>query len=208
MLKPLILFTGPDASGKSTLAYLLRGYLEKKGFKTKIVRLRGTHTLSYILMRLMRDALKLHGNDLHYYKVKIPKKFIVFWLYIEMLSVLPLIATYYYLARVKYVIISERSVIDVIIWLITGINDNIQLTLFSKPIKLLLLLATKYRNKTFYITAEIHELIFRKPADKMLVLKTFPHYNAFATCLKLRTINTSHYNPLECLELLTNWLII
>lgn len=206
MLKPLILFTGPDASGKSTLACLLRYYLMRKGLKTKIVRLRGTHTIAYLLMKIMRDVLKLHGNDLHYYGLRIPEKLIGFWSHIEILSILPLVISYYYLMRLKYVVVSERSVVDVIVWILSGINDNARSTLLHKQLKFLILLAMRYQEKTFYVTAEVYELFLRKPSDKTLVLKMIPYYNAFAKYLGLKTINTSRNNPRKCLEVLISWL--
>ncbi|MEM2613563.1 MAG: hypothetical protein QXO15_04955 [Nitrososphaerota archaeon] len=206
MLKPLILFTGPDASGKSTLARLLKHYLERKGLKTKIVRLRGTHTIAYILMKIMRDILKLHGNNLHYYGLMIPEKLIGFWAYIEMLSILPLVINYYYLMRLKYAVVSERSLVDVIVWVLSGVNDNARLTLLHKQLKFLLLLAMRHQKKTFYIVADVYELFLRKPSDKTLVLKMMPYYNAFAKYLELKTINTSRDKPQKCLEALISWL--
>jgi len=208
MLKPLILITGPDGSGKSTLANLLRDHLEKKGLKAKVVRLRGTHTFAYVLMKLLRDVLKMHGSDLHYYKVKIPKKFIIPWLYLEFISIIPLIIIYYYLVRIRYAVISERSIMDVMIWLTTGIDSNVQKIFHSKPIRFLLLLATRYHDKTFYVTADIRDLISRKPNEKPWILKMLDYYNIFAKYLGFRTINTSYCSPQRCFDILLTWLKI
>ena len=206
MLKPIILLTGPDASGKTTLANQLRLYLENKGVRAKIVRIRGTHTLAYALMVLIRDVFGQHGNDLHYYDVRIPEKFREAWLVIEVLSILPLIIIYYYFMRLKYAIISERSLVDVMVWLISGMNRDLHITLSSKPFRFLSILVTKYRDKTSYITADPYTLISRKPADKNLILETLPYYNALARCFGLKTINTTCKTIHESLETLTKLL--
>ncbi|RLI87251.1 MAG: hypothetical protein DRP01_02290 [Archaeoglobales archaeon] len=200
ILKPLVLFTGPEASGKTTLACLLKAYLEKQGFKVKIVRLRGTHTLAYIMMRILRDLAGLRGKELHFYKFKIPPKLRQFWIYVETFSIIPLIMMNYYIMRGEYAIISERSIIDVIVWLLTGINESIHMLLTSKSLKLLVLLSAKYQPRTFYVIASPQVLTSRKPIEKELIVKMLPYYNALARYLHLNTVNTSSCNPQDCLN--------
>ena len=197
-MKELILFTGPEASGKTTIAYLIKKYLENQGIKAKVVRLRGTHTLAYILMLFMRDVLGLYGSELHYYRLKLPKRLKWLWLYIELLAVIPLIILYYYIMRLKYVVIGERSVVDVVVWLLTGIEDEPHKLLLRKPIKFLILLATRYRPRTVYVTADLNSLISRKPYEKSLIIKMLPYYNALAKHLELLKVNTSTCRTYKC----------
>ena len=201
VLKPLILFTGPDGAGKTTMALVLKKHLEKKGYKVKVVRIRGTHTLAYILMLFLRDILGLRGRDLHYYNVRIPHKLIPLWTHIEFISLLPLILWYYYILRVKYLIISERSIIDASVWLLPGIKEG-NLSLKSGWIKLYLVLIGKYSKCTVYITAKLRTLENRKPNEAFLVSTMLPYYDAFAKIFQLKTIDTSSNSIIASFKIL------
>jgi len=102
--------------------------------------------------------------------------------------------------RGEYAIISERSIIDVIVWLLTGINESIHMLLTSKSLKLLVLLSAKYQPRTFYVIASPQVLTSRKPIEKELIVKMLPYYNALARYLHLNTVNTSSCNPQDCLN--------
>ncbi len=199
-LKPLILLTGPDGSGKTTISHGLRALFETQGVKVRIVRLRGTHTLAYVLMRFMRDVTGLRGTELHYFGLRIPKGLRSLWIYIETVSVLPLVFLYYYLLRIRYLIISERSLLDVIIWILTGVNETPSKLLSVKALKFLLLLAFKFKNYTIYVTASKSTLISRKATERSLIIKMKDYYDLLANRLSLTTIDTSTCSTTECLK--------
>jgi len=201
MLKPLVLFTGPDGAGKTTMALMLKKYLERKGYKVKVVRIRGTHTFAYILMLFLRDVLNLRGTDLHYYNVRIPRKLVPLWIYIEFISLIPLIFGYYYVLRVMYFVISERSIIDVLVWLISGIEGGFS-SLKSSGIKLYLALIGKYSRRTIYMTADLRTLRNRKPDEEFLIYSMLSYYNVLAKVFLLKTINTASSSTIASFKIL------
>jgi len=195
-LKPLILFTGPEGSGKTTLALNLRRRLESSGYKVKIVRIRGTHTLAFLIVMFLKKAFNFRGEQLHYYKVWIPRRLESFWALIEFISVIPLIVLYYHLYRVNYVVISERSLMDLVIWVLGGLKSK-NAIVRSFVFRVMLIFTLKY--KPIYITACVNELIKRKPYEKDLILNLLPYYELFKRVLNLESINTSKFTIDECL---------
>jgi DNA polymerase III delta prime subunit len=198
-LKPLILFAGPEGSGKTTLALNLRQRLESNGCRVKVVRIRGTHTFAYLLVMFLKRAFKFHGEELHYYKVWIPKHLVKFWLLIEFISVTPLILLYYYLYRLCYVVISERSLVDLIVWVLGGLKSKKSI-IRSFVFRTMLILALKYR--PIYITANVDILVKRKPYEKDLIVTLFPYYELFRKILNLEFVDTSKFTISECLTFL------
>jgi len=206
-LKPLILFAGPEGSGKTTLGLHLKRIFENNGYKVKVVRIRGTHTLAYLLAMFFKKVLKFHGEDLHYYKVWIPEHLEKFWLLVEFISAIPLILLYYYLYRVSYVVISERSLVDLVAWILGGLKSKKDVV-ESPFFRIMLIFASKY--KPFYITANINDLIKRKSCEKDLILNLITYYEMLHKILELKCINTSKYTIKECLIILSQdhgWLV-
>jgi GTPase SAR1 family protein len=199
VFKPLILFTGPDGAGKTTMALMLKKYLEERGYKVKVVRIRGTHTLAYILMLFLRDILGLRGTELHYYRVRIPKRLAGLWIYLEFLSLIPLMLWYYVLLRMRYVVVSERSILDALIWIITSFKDALDTTRLSR-FKLYLLLILKYSKCTVYVTASPEVLVERKPGEEFLVKKMWIYYDKIAKILKLKYVDTSSSHSITTLQ--------
>lgn len=195
--KPLILLSGPDGSGKTTLAVALKKDLENKGYKVKITWIRGTHTIAYLMTVFLKKIFKMHGNQLFYHNVYIPRKMIKLWVLIELISVIPLIIIYYHLSRLLYVVISERSLLDFAIWVLKGLGDekNIMRTF---TYKIILILVNKYR--PIYITADIRHLIMRKPSERFFIMNFYPYFQAFSKVFNLITINTSHYSIIQSIN--------
>jgi len=199
VLKPLVLFTGPDGAGKTTVALMLKKYLERMGYRVKVVRIRGTHTLAYILMLFLRDVLGLKGSDIHYYRVRVPRMLIELWIYLEFLSLIPLTLWYYVLLRVRYVVVCERSILDALIWVMTSFKDSLNTTRLSmfRPYFLLVL---RYSKCTVYVTASPEVLAKRKPSEESLVKKMWIYYDKIAKTLKLKYVDTTSSHPSTTLQ--------
>jgi len=192
----LIVLGGPDGSGKTTLALMLLNYFATRGLRSKIVRIRGTHTLAYALMLFLRRFNIFKGNELHYYNFRVPSRLKDLWLIIELVSVLPLIVLYYYIYRMIYdIIIAERGVLDFAVWVLTGVRPRM-----SSPFTRVLLnvaLSLALRFKTIYITAKKEVLLERKQLERSLINNMHCIYELLAERLRLVRIDTSNLQPLE-----------
>jgi DNA polymerase III delta prime subunit len=199
VLKPLVLFTGPDGAGKTTVALMLKKYLEKMGHRVKVVRIRGTHTFVYILMLFLRDILGLKGSDIHYYRARVPRRLIGLWIYLEFLSLIPLILWYYVLLRIRYVVVSERSIFDALVWVMTSFKDTLNTTSLGK-FRLYILSILRYSKCTVYVTASPEVLAKRKPGEEFLIKKMWIYYDKIAKTLKLNYVNTTYSHPSTTLQ--------
>ena len=199
MLKPLVLFTGPDGAGKTTMVLVLKKYLERKGYRVKVVRIRGTHTVAYILMLFLRDILGLRGTDIHYYRVRVPKRLIGLWIYLEFLSLIPLILWYYVLLRIRYVVVCERSILDALVWVMTSFKDTLNTTSLSR-FRPYILFILRYSKCTVYVTASPEVLVKRKPGEEFLVKKMWIYYDKIAKTLKLKCADTTSSHPSTTLQ--------
>lgn len=199
--KPLVLLSGPDGSGKTTLALYLKKKFEKEGYKVVIVRLRGTHTFAFLLTLFMKNILRLRGVNLHYYNTYIPRKLNKTWVEIELLSIIPLVILYYYFYRLKFLVISERSIIDVLTWIMGGLQHDGHLVITRLlAFRVFIYLISKF--KPILITADIKDLISRKPGEVKLIRTTMIYYTVIAKSLGIILLNTSLCNMRECGEAL------
>jgi len=190
----LIVLGGPDGSGKTTLALMLLKYFAMKKLRVKVVRIRGTHTLAYTLMVFLRRFSVFKGSGLHYYSFRVPPKLKGLWLVIELLSIFPLIALYYYVYRLVYdVVISERGALDFAVWVLTGVRprpSSLFLRAFLKVAQSLIL-----HFKTIYITASKETLLKRKLSERDLISDMYCIYELLAKQLYLRRIDTTNLQP-------------
>jgi len=171
----LIVLGGPDGSGKTTLALLLSRYLSMKGLSVRIVRIRGTHTLSYVLMVFLRRFKAFNGKGLHYYSFNVPPKLKGFWLIVELASVLPLILLYYYIYRLVYdAIISERGPLDFAVWVLTGVKPKLTKTVTKLFLKVSIAWILHY--ETIYIRADKEKLFERGLKKENLFIARFTDF--------------------------------
>ena len=99
----------------------------------KIVRIRGTHTIAYLLLILLKRFSNFKGKGLHYYNTKIPNVLKSLWILVELLSVSILIILYYHIYPLVYrVVISERGPLDFAVWVITGVRPKLDNAIMSK----------------------------------------------------------------------------
>jgi thymidylate kinase len=118
----VIVFFGSDGTGKSTQAALLIEKLEKRGFKTKRVWIRGRHSLAFfvsqVLLKLGYQSY-IAAPDAPAGKIldsrKLPCKRL--WSLIEFLSIAPLVFRRVYIPLTfGSSIVAERFVIDSIVY--------------------------------------------------------------------------------------------
>jgi thymidylate kinase len=126
----LIVFFGPDGSGKSTQARLLASHFSQLGFKVRFVWIRAHHSLSSILSKILASfgyyrIVILEGKNCKSFDVKLLPRLKRFWGFIEFISVLPWI-----LIKVKlplllgYMVIADRYVVDTIVSVAHFLGDN------------------------------------------------------------------------------------
>jgi energy-coupling factor transporter ATP-binding protein EcfA2 len=130
LLGELIIFFGPDGSGKSTQVKLLINYLRSQKIKVKKVWIRSPHTLAYLFSRLLKKAgfyriiLTPHGVEQKMFSLPSDGAFRSFWYLLELISVKPLI-----LLKVRfplllgYTVVADRFVVDTVVNLAYYGND-------------------------------------------------------------------------------------
>jgi thymidylate kinase len=144
----LIIFFGPDGSGKTTQSRLLASHFNQMGFKVRLVWIRAHHSLASILSKILasfgyyRIIIISKKESYKLFDVRSLPRLKRFWGFIEFISVLPWI-----LIKVKlplllgYVVIADRYVVDTIVSVahffgdyeyLSGYAAKILLTMVSK----------------------------------------------------------------------------
>ncbi len=120
----MIYFFGSDGTGKTEHAELTSLYLRKKGYKTWRASVKQHHTLSYLLLKLLRNSNS--GQEINYFgfngemgrKIKTP------WKILELVSLLPAIFYRVLLPLLLgYIVICDRYVIDTLVALSCFLKD-------------------------------------------------------------------------------------
>jgi thymidylate kinase len=122
MVSRLIAFFGPDGSGKSTQVKLLAHRLEDCDERVRVVWIRSSHTLAFLLSQFFlrvgfyRVVSNEYGRETKIPAVQVNSDLRVFWSMLELLSVVPIILFRVYLPlSLGYTVIAERYVLDTIV---------------------------------------------------------------------------------------------
>lgn len=193
-----ICFLGVDGSGKSTLARYYSLNLSSKGLKTRIVWIRGSHTITSILARFLSRFRALQGPCNPYYNICIPPSLKVLWLWLEFASILPLVFTRFILPRLNNrIIIAERGLLDFLVWLILTIRC--QRVLSSIVGRVVLSLSRRVCGCLVYVRADLDVLLDRRRGfpEAWSIPLQLAVYDRIAGALGAPVIDTSNTTPVE-----------
>lgn len=126
----LIAFFGPDGSGKSTQVRLLANKFEDCDEKVKIVWIRSSHTLAYLVSSFLvkvgfhRVVSNQYGRTMKIPAIHTNRGLRLLWSTLEVVSVMPLILYRVYIPlSLGYTVVAERYVLDTIVGIAYYTND-------------------------------------------------------------------------------------
>ena len=206
----LIVFFGPDGSGKTTQARLLASHFQQRGFKVRLVWIRAHHSLASILSKILASfgyyrIMPSQGKSYKLFDVKSLPRLKGFWGFIEFVSVLPWI-----LIKVKlplllgYVVIAHRYVVDTIVSVLHFLGDYE--FLHGNMAKILLTMVSKDAF-LIHLDAETEVIMERRKNEELdLDFIQFQRrlYPSFATFLGALSINTSNKNVMDTFKIILN----
>jgi thymidylate kinase len=206
----LVYFFGPDGTGKTTQAELIFSYLRRNGVLTMRGRVKQHHTLSYLLLKLLRpnnkDYLKTNffGFDTQLNsRIRRP------WEILEIISVIPAIAYRVALpSLLGYTVVCDRYVIDTVVVLSRFLDD--QGFMFGNTARLLMKLIPK-QALLIHLDADTETILARKkdePLTQQLVNQYRASYKNIIHAFRLRvvTIDTTNISVLNVQETVQNLL--
>jgi len=184
---------GADGSGKTTIARFVSAYLRRKGISVQIAWLRGTHTLASIIARFLSTFPAFRGPCNPYYSICIPKKLRRIWIWLELISILPVVLMRLVLPRILgKTVIAERSPLDLLVWLTITLQWSG--TLRSLVIPIVVSLARSLCDRLVYVRAsELTLLARRRGCREESVIPLELHlYDALARALGTPCIDTTN----------------
>lgn len=190
---PIICLFGPDGSGKTTLARLLVYELRRRGFRVRYSWMRGSHTFVSLLSRFLSRFSCFRGGFNPYYGVNVPKRMIRLWWFLEYAGALPIILLRFVLPSfLGYVIIADRYVLDLVVWIALITNDNsFHTSVFARHL-VLLALRSRFR---FFIVADLKELVKRSGDKTTILRRLLDLYRSLD--INAHVINTTGKSPEE-----------
>ncbi len=195
----VICFFGSDGSGKSTLARYVTSYFRSKGFSVYVAWLRGTHTIASMLARFLSKFSTFRGGCNPYYGICIPKSMKLLWLWIEFVSVLPIVLTRFVVPKLfGRVVAAERSLIDFLVWLVLTLRWCGAVRSFVT--RAVLSLNNSLCDRVIYVRADEDVLLSRRrgSAEESLIPLELRIYDAIAKWLGTPCIDTSRRSIDEC----------
>lgn len=189
--KETVIFFGADGVGKTTQVKLLNNEYQRRGLTTTVCWLRGRHSLSYLVSKIL--ILLGYPNIVYERDIKfmdsrhLPMKNL--WSFIEFISVVPLI-----LIRFTYpmlrgdVVIAERFLPDTVVFNSFFIGEEF------KPYSAVLLRMMPTETLLIHLDSLEEELRERRSSDwpQDFITHQLRQYRVLAKKLGAVSINTSH----------------
>ncbi|MEZ0290093.1 MAG: hypothetical protein ABWJ42_03260 [Sulfolobales archaeon] len=198
----MIVFSGVDGSGKSTLSRLLASHISTSRVSTRVFWLRGSHLVASLLLRFFSHLNIFKGSCNPYYKVCIPEKLKILWVHIEFWSLIPYVILRSLLSRFHILLISDRGLLDFIVWIVTTLH----LPKFTSSIYGRFLLGSASREFIVYLHADPGVLARRADVPTDFLRYEYTVYSILSKYYAKAYINTSECRPIECLTQLIQWL--
>ena len=202
----VICLCGPDGSGKSTIAIRLVLHFRMRHRCIRVIWLRGTHTFASVLARFLRTFSIFSGSCNPYYNICIPRGMKGLWIWIELLSILPVILMRLVIPRLLgCVIIAERCLIDFLIWLIITLKLS---NVHSLVLSIILTLSKSLCSYTIYIRANENVLLYRRrnTTERYLIPIELRIYDKVTQILNVPHVDTTnkfvHESVREILEII------
>jgi len=152
----IVYFFGPDGSGKSTLTKTLAKIVQERGYKVRLSWMRGSHTVTSLVSKLLSRLDFFEGTENPYYAIRIPKNLRVLWQFLEFLGAIPVIFGKFLIPSfLGYYILADRYVLDLAVWICLTTNDFDFLQKFEAKI---LIALTRRTSAKFYVVANIEKL--------------------------------------------------
>lgn len=196
---PLVYLSGPDGSGKTTLAKALALRLRLGGMRVVVSWMRGTHTLASLMARFLARFPAFKGSDNPYYGISIPKRLRRVWQLLEFVSVLPVLLSRFVLpASLGSMVVADRYLPDFLVWVMLVTRDEGYLNRLEA--RFMLALSAK-AHAGIYVTAAEAELLKRKAdMSPALLAKQVSLYERVVRLAGLRRIDTSGKDVREALS--------
>ncbi len=91
----ILVLSGPDGAGKSTIMKLLKTYLHRRGLRVRTCWMRGSHLAAWVLGKFLSKFEKFRGGDNPYFRIRIPRNLRKLWQILETVSGLPRVLVNY-----------------------------------------------------------------------------------------------------------------
>ena len=162
----ILVLTGVDGSGKTTIAREITKHLVTKGFKVRMVWVKSLHTLAYLIYVFYSKLWGIEyivnptGRIVEHYCTQWMRKLGTLWIIIEFISVIPWIIIVYLYNIMGYLVICDRFLID---FLVTVSLRSRNILWPWRSIIGKFLLKIQSRNPTIHLYISIPTILQRRP---------------------------------------------
>jgi hypothetical protein len=175
--------------------------LNVRGFKVRVVWMRGTHLLARSLAGFFSRFDSFKGLDNPFFNITIPTSLRRVWQLIEFISFLPIFFLRYTIPRAfGYFVIADRFLIDFVVWITLTTNSPE----YSEKFEARFLLALNRKiSSNFYVFAEEYELLKRKndmPLKFLIEQKNL--YSKLSNRIDAQKLDTTFIMPKQASMLL------